>query len=166
MKHRIAFIVVIILLFGVVLAETTTLYNYYTDIDWFASDKAASVMIPENLTEREAEIYRMGYAHGHYDGRNPEYVIGLFVLNTKTKKYHLSNCSNTLMIAIDNRDHSVLSPEELKDKDYKPCGMCHPDTTYSNEWLKIYPEELKQYQEWFYREWYPQHQEWIEQNHQ
>ena len=165
MKHRIAFIVVIILLFGVVLAETTTLYNYYTDIDWFASDKAASAMIPENLTEREAEIYRMGYAHGHYDGRHPEYIIGLFVLNTKTKKYHLSNCMNTLLIATDNRDHSALSPEELEAEKYKPCGACYPASTYEI-WQRDFPEELKQYQEWFYREWYPQHQEWIEQNRQ
>lgn len=90
-------------------------------------ESAENAPVPEGLTEREAEIYRAGYANGHYDALHPAYVEGLYVLNTKTKKFHLSNCMTTLMIETDNREHSRLSPEELMDMKYKPCGQCNPE---------------------------------------
>ena len=50
------------------------------------------------------------------------------MLNTKTKKFHLTNCPTTLLIESNNRQYSTLTPEELMAKNYKPCGQCHPET--------------------------------------
>lgn len=111
----------------IVLAESNALYNPFAEKDWYAMESAENASVPEGLTERETEIYRAGYANGHYDALHPAYVEGLYVLNTKTKKFHLSNCMTTLMIETDNREHSRLSPEELMDMKYKPCGQCNPE---------------------------------------
>ena len=166
MKQVITIVIITLLALGVPRLQADVTTTHYTDVDWFAADEAEKVDVPTGLTEREAEICRAGFTLGHYSGRNPEYVVGLFVLNTKTKKYHLSNCPNTLQIDICNRDHCALSPEELESLSCKPCGMCSPETTYCHEWVEKFPEELKQYQEWFYSEWEPGHQEWMTQHSQ
>ena len=110
-----------------VLAESASLLDYFTDLDWFSKESAQNAPIPAGLTPREEEIYRAGFANGHYDALNPEYIEGLFVLNTKTKKFHLSNCMQTLLINTENRKHSTLSAEELSQQGYKPCGACNPE---------------------------------------
>ena len=126
MKRRIAVILVFASLMGVVFAESNGLLKFYTADDWYALEQSQKAVLPEGLTEREAEIYRAGYANGHYDALHPAFIEGLYVLNTKTKKFHLSNCPNTLLISTENRAHSTLTPEELMGK-YQPCGQCHPE---------------------------------------
>ena len=92
MKRRIAIILVFASLMGVVFAESNGLLKFYTADDWYALEQSQKAVLPEGLTEREAEIYRAGYANGHYDALHPAFIEGLYVLNTKTKKFHLSNC--------------------------------------------------------------------------
>ena len=127
MKRKMTLIAVILFLFGIALAESNLFYYYYTGVDWFSSGEAEVALVPEGLTERETAIYRAGYANGHYDGRNPKFVEGLYVLNTKTKKFHLSNCMTTLQIELGNREHSTKTPAELMSQGYKPCGQCNPE---------------------------------------
>ncbi len=127
MKRRLIFITVVICLIGFVLAESDALLDYFTARDWFSMESARNAPVPEGLTEREEAIYRAGFASGHYDAVNPKFIEGMFVLNTKTKKFHLSNCMQTLLINTENRAHSTLSAEELARQKYKPCGACNPD---------------------------------------
>ena len=112
---------------GIAVAQANGLLYHYTDLDWFSLQSAEEAILPDGLTDREAEIYRAGYANGHYDALHPAFVEGLYVINTKTKKFHLSNCMATLTIAPENREHSTLSPKELIAKKYKPCGQCNPE---------------------------------------
>ena len=127
MKHKLLFILAVLFIFGFVIAESNGFMNYFTTLDWFSKESAQNAPVPEGLTDREIEIYRAGFANGHYDALNPEYIEGMFVLNTKTKKFHLTNCMQTLLIKTENREHSYLSAEELSKKHYKPCGSCNPD---------------------------------------
>ena len=99
---------------------------YAPDMDWFSAGEAMSAALPEGLTEREAEIYRMGYAKGHYSALHPAYVEGVYVVNTKTGKFHFTNCFETLMIDTANRWHSTQSRDALIKDNYKPCKKCNP----------------------------------------
>ena len=127
MKRKTIVVLVLLLLLGIAIAESNTLVYYYTNLDWYATQSAEEAPLPNGLTEREAEIYRAGYANGHYDALNPAYVEGVYVLNTKTKKFHFTDCKTTLLIESDNRRFSTDTPEELMDQNYKPCGQCHPE---------------------------------------
>ena len=128
MKRAMVLLVLLMLsFFCFVLAKAGSMLYSYPDLDWFSIQSAEETAIPDGLTEREIEIYRAGYANGHYDALNPAYIEGMYVINTKTKKYHLSNCMATLTINSENRAHSTHSPEELESEGYKPCGQCHPE---------------------------------------
>ena len=133
MTKRITVIAMIAIFFsvGVVFAETfgDFVRAYVPIVDWFSIYEAEKADVPEGLTEHEAEIYRIGYADGHYNALHPAYIPGTYVINTKTKKFHLTNCNTTLTIDSENRELSTLTPEELEAKGYKPCGQCHPETT-------------------------------------
>lgn len=109
-----------------VLAQATSVIGSLEKLDWFSLESAQKAEVPAGLTDREVEIYRAGYANGHYDALNPAYIDGMYVLNTKTRKFHLSNCLTTLAIDPENREHSTRSPEELIKMGYKPCGQCNP----------------------------------------
>ena len=132
MKRRATTVVILIVflsIFGIVFAESNPWLQYYTNNSWFSMQAAEETLIPDGLSTREAEIYRAGYANGHYDALHPAFVEGLYVINTKTKKFHLSNCMTTLMIETENRKHVTdKTPEELMEQEgYKPCGNCHPE---------------------------------------
>ena len=127
MKRGIITVLALIFLFGAVLAESDTLLRFYTEMDWFSRQAADEALLPDGLTEREAEIYRAAYANGHYDALHPAFQEGVYMLNKKTKKFHLTNCMTTLMIESENREYSTLSPEELMNKGFKPCKQCNPE---------------------------------------
>ncbi len=125
MKRIIIIIFAVLLLMGIVFAESSSWL--YPELDWFSIESSKGATVPEGLSDREIEIYRAGYANGHFDALNPAYEEGLYVLNTKTKKFHLSNCMSTLTIEAAQRKHSYLTPAELMENGYKPCGQCHPE---------------------------------------
>ena len=126
-------IIIVVLAFGsIVLAESSSWL--YPELDWFSKESAENAIVPEGLTEREIEIYRAGFANGHFDALNPAFVEGLYVLNKKTKKFHLSNCMTTLTIEAAHRIHiSDKTPEEIMAEGYKPCGQCHPERPVDQE---------------------------------
>ena len=125
MKRVFLAVILLLLFFSVVLAESNTWFDD-SKLDWFSKQSAEEAQIPDGLTEREAEIYRAGFAYGHFDALHPAFEKGKFVLNTKTKKFHLTNCLTTLLIDSKNREHSTLSAEQLMEQGYKPCGQCNP----------------------------------------
>lgn len=49
-----------------------------------------------------------------------------YVLNTKSKKIHLPDCSSVGKIQEDNKEVTDKSKEELIDMGYEPCGSCKP----------------------------------------
>lgn len=49
-----------------------------------------------------------------------------FVLNTNTKKFHLTTCSSVNEMSDKNRAFSTDSAESLVASGYSPCGRCHP----------------------------------------
>jgi competence protein ComEC len=53
-----------------------------------------------------------------------------FVLNTSSKKFHLTTCSSVGDISEKNRAFSTDSAEELIAAGYKPCGRCNPSDSH------------------------------------
>lgn len=49
-----------------------------------------------------------------------------YVLNTKSKKIHLPDCSSVSKIQEDNKEVTDKSKEDLIDEGYEPCGSCKP----------------------------------------
>lgn len=49
-----------------------------------------------------------------------------FVLNTNTKKFHLTTCSSVHEMKASNRSYTTESAEALVASGYKPCGKCKP----------------------------------------
>ena len=119
-------------MWGAALAESGSIRYEHTADDWFATQLSVEATLPEGLSEHEVEIFRAAYANGVYDALHPAYVEGKYMLNTKTKKFHLTNCSSTLLIETRNRAFSRQTPEELMSEGYKPCGQCHPETKTAN----------------------------------
>lgn len=52
-------------------------------------------------------------------------VLGPFVINLRTKKFHYPYCFSALQIGQD-RCFEVSTPSELIARGYKPCGQCKP----------------------------------------
>lgn len=137
MKRSLIIGMILLSCFGVVYAESISLRYFYTELDWFSKQSSDEAMLPEGLTEREIAIYRAAYANGFYDALHPAYIEGKYMLNTKTKKFHLTNCPTTLLIESNNREYSTLTPEELMKLKYKPCGQCHPETQVSEQKKRV-----------------------------
>lgn len=49
-----------------------------------------------------------------------------YVLNTRSKKFHLPSCDSAKTIAVDNYSEFQGSREELIAEGYEPCGRCKP----------------------------------------
>jgi len=49
-----------------------------------------------------------------------------FVLNTNTKKFHMTTCSSVHEMKASNRSYTTESAEALVASGYKPCGKCKP----------------------------------------
>lgn len=128
MKRIIITVILLLFILGVVLAESNSLFYSYVKDDWFAVYASENAILPEGLSDHEIEVYRAAYANGFYDALHPAYIEGTYMLNLKTKKYHLTNCPTTLQIETKNREYSTLTPDELNAKGFDDCGMCHPAT--------------------------------------
>ena len=49
-----------------------------------------------------------------------------YILNTRSKKFHLPDCSGAAAIAPDNRQEYTGTRSELTGQGYEPCGQCKP----------------------------------------
>ena len=52
-------------------------------------------------------------------------IVGTYVLNTKTGKYHYPDCYSAVQIGM-NREFAYAAPSELEARGFDPCGMCNP----------------------------------------
>lgn len=55
-----------------------------------------------------------------------EVLSRAYILNTKTKKFHLPGCSYAENVQAENREIFEGSREELLEQGYSPCGRCRP----------------------------------------
>lgn len=81
------------------------------------------------------EGYDEGYTQGIIDvnaalevdkGHNEPEVNPNYIANTRTKKFHLPDCSSVNDIKAKNRKDWYGSREELIDEGYVPCQRCNP----------------------------------------
>ena len=54
-------------------------------------------------------------------------IIGTYVVNQKTGKFHYPWCYSALQIS-GRRSFETCAPSELAAQGYEPCGQCKPDT--------------------------------------
>ena len=59
-------------------------------------------------------------------GERPDDAGTSYVLNTSSKKFHLSDCSGAASMKEENRQEFTGSRESLLDQGYQPCGTCKP----------------------------------------
>lgn len=125
---RAAMLVAILLCLGVGFATAvdSLIALYAPDIDWYSQSEAMNAEVPEGLDDWEAEIYRAGYANGHYDSRHPAYIEGVYVLNTDSRKFHRTDCMATVTLATRNREHLIGTRDDAINMGYIPCKMCNP----------------------------------------
>ncbi len=56
----------------------------------------------------------------------PETPSITYILNTKSKKFHLPDCSGTASMSKENREESTEPRAVLVAQGYEPCGTCKP----------------------------------------
>lgn len=57
---------------------------------------------------------------------NDESIETTYILNTKSKKFHLDSCSSVKDIKDENKDKYTGTKNELIQQGYEPCGRCNP----------------------------------------
>jgi DNA-entry nuclease len=70
--------------------------------------------------------YATGDNHAFGDLPDEEITVVTFILNTKSKKFHLLTCRYVTTIAAENYAESGATRDELLDDGYAPCGTCKP----------------------------------------
>lgn len=68
---------------------------------------------------------RIAVSEGSYSFSSAD-VTGTYILNTKTKKFHLPGCDNVAEISAGNREERTCRRGDLIDEGYVPCGGCRP----------------------------------------
>ncbi len=66
------------------------------------------------------------YAEKQEQGSTGNSVQGNYILNTKSKKFHLTTCPNCDSISEKNKKEYQGSRDALIDDGYTPCGQCNP----------------------------------------
>lgn len=66
------------------------------------------------------------YAEKQEQGSTGDSVQGSYILNTKSKKFHLTTCPNCDSISEKNKKEYQGSRDALIDDGYTPCGQCQP----------------------------------------
>ena len=71
---------------------------------------------------------QIDYATGYSEAEDTagDGQVQNWILNTSSKKFHESDCSNAASISEKNRDTVKCTREELIRKGYEPCGICKP----------------------------------------
>lgn len=93
-------IIIIFLLIDCALAATV-------ELDSISLSAASNAPIPDGLTEREAEIYRQGFADGYNLAIHPENDTGHYIVNIKSGKFHFPSCN---IVAAKRPEASRRSP--------------------------------------------------------
>ena len=119
-----------LLLTGTALAEEDGLMSLLRRYSGKAAAAAIAAEPPDGLqlSEREAAIYRLGYAAGfdHEEASIRQSGPTTYVLNTNTHKFHEPNCSSVSQIKDRNRREYGGTRQSLIDLGYSPCSICKP----------------------------------------
>ena len=91
-----------------------------------AATAAQGAEVPSDLASHEAEIYRQGYELVYYAALHPVAVEDRYVLNAKSRKFHLPTCSAAAAMLPKNRQVWEGTRDEVIAMGYKPCGICNP----------------------------------------
>lgn len=70
--------------------------------------------------------YKTGESHLAEKDQTATAKPAHYVLNTKTMKFHNSDCPSISTISSNNIDHYVGDRGDIIEMDYKPCGVCKP----------------------------------------
>lgn len=121
----------LLLLLGMAGAENSLWPQYATRFSESASQAALACQVPAglSLTQREKEIYQLGFAAG-YDqaaGNDATRTAGeRYVLNLNTMKFHLPSCASVQDIKEKNKRMFEGPRSVLIDVGYSPCKNCKP----------------------------------------
>jgi hypothetical protein len=101
-----------------VLAPAAAARTEYTSIDELED---GAVYTKEDMLA----IYELGYRDGLAAAQEPE-EGELYVINTKSGKFHLPSCKSVKDIKEKNRRDFTGTREEVIAQGYAPCGNCNP----------------------------------------
>ena len=123
------FLAASLLLFGIAAAESSLFSPYAESFSAQSVSAALSAVPPEDmdLSAREEDIYRLGFAAGYDQANLPDRGPGCaYVLNVNKTKFHLPDCQSVKDIKEANRIDYYGSRETLIEVGYKPCKNCNP----------------------------------------
>lgn len=87
--------------------------DYKTGDSWASSDSKTTVVELEQSAEESSDS-------------NSDTETTLYVLNTKTKKFHLPECESVEKISEKNKEEIETSRKNIIADGYTPCGICKP----------------------------------------
>ena len=128
-KMTAVFLAALLLLSGIAAAENDWFFLHTQIYSEQSVSAALTAALPEGeaFTDREADIYRLGFAAGYDQASVPvRGVISTYVLNVNTMKFHLPECSSVKEIKEKNRRDYTGSRDVLIDVGYQPCKNCNP----------------------------------------
>lgn len=97
-----------------------------------------------SVEDRGEGVYFHVYCYNNQPGISIDYATGesrlasepagedgsgtaeTYILNTKSKKFHLPGCSGASDMSPSNREEFAGDRQELLDQGYTPCGICKP----------------------------------------
>jgi len=93
------------------------------DIKTFRTDSQGTII----FKVINNEIKTPEIANNWYDGKGNEAIISNeYVLNTKSKKFHLPTCENAILMSEKNKEITNKTRYELIESGYTPCNACKP----------------------------------------
>lgn len=119
---KVAIISLLILALSFVLAETML-----ADTKYMVNDRMLTDMTVQELYDLEDELVDaldVVFSKGTSETEDGE-LIGTYVLNPKTHKFHYPDCYSAIQIG-EGRKFMYVAASELVGMGYKPCGMCRP----------------------------------------
>ena len=91
-----------------------------------ATSAASEAPLPSWLSDREAEIYRLGFAAGFDAALLASQEEHDYVLNTNSMKFHLPGCDAVGKMKPKNRSAFRGTREQALSMGYVPCKICNP----------------------------------------
>ena len=132
MKKALSVLLVTVLFASSAWAEVTdmvSLFEQYREhYSVAAISQAQEAQAPLTLTQREKDIFMLGFAAG-YDYckmRSAGNQEMQYVLNIKSMKFHTPECSGGKSIKDENRQVVTCPREDLIQQGYEPCKSCNP----------------------------------------
>ncbi len=104
--------------------ETLQLFREY-GLHMFRTDIQGTIILSVSNNQITS---KQSFCENWCDGSGKEAILytGEYVLNVKSKKFHLPTCKNAEDISEKNRQISDKTKGELLDEGYTPCQVCNP----------------------------------------